>query len=261
MNLNLNLKLDEFAGNTNIVHRFDLDESEDGIRYDMIIGRDLLNEFGKIRYTCLPMGMVISGDIFQAKVYDLIGDIEGVHMYIDDILCIGKGTIQEHLDQLEESFWRFSKAGLKVNAPKCSFGLKEIPYLGYIISMDGLKHDPKKVQGILDLQPTTAKEMKSLIGMIQFYQDMCQRRSHILSPLIDSALGKKGNMMITWTPASMDEAFVQMQAMISDTIFLSYPDWNIPFDVHADASDKQLGAVISQLGTSILQSPTIKITM
>jgi hypothetical protein len=54
-------------------------------------------------------------------------------------------------------------------------------------------------------------------------------------------------MKITWTPA-MDEAFVQMQTMISDEIFLSYPNWSIPFDVHADASDKQLGAVISQLG-------------
>ena len=40
----LNLKLDEFAGNTNIVHRFDLDENKDGIGYDMIIGRDLLND-------------------------------------------------------------------------------------------------------------------------------------------------------------------------------------------------------------------------
>ena len=89
----------------------------------------IVTEFGKFRYTCLPMGMVISGDVFQAKVYDLIGDIEGVRTYINDILCIGKGTFQEHLDQLEEIFRHFSKAGLKVNAPKCSFGLKEIPHI------------------------------------------------------------------------------------------------------------------------------------
>ena len=58
----------------------------------------IVAEFGKIRYTCLPMGMVISGDVFQSKVYDLIGDIEGVQTYIDDILCIGKGTFAEHLN-------------------------------------------------------------------------------------------------------------------------------------------------------------------
>ncbi|GFH50707.1 hypothetical protein CTEN210_07183 [Chaetoceros tenuissimus] len=148
----------------------------------------IVTEFGKFRYTCLPMGMVVSGDVFQSKIYDLIGDIEGVRTYIDDILCIGTGTFDEHLSQLEEIFQRFENAGLKVNASKCSFGLQEIPYLGYIISKEGLRPDPKKVQGIVDLhKPQTAKEMKSLIGMIQFYRDMWRRRSHILSPLIDAA--------------------------------------------------------------------------
>ena len=62
---------------------------------------------------------------------------------------------------------------MKVNAPKYSFSLKERPYLGYVISIDGIKYDPKKVQGIIDLTKTkTAIDMKSLIDMIQFYKDM-----------------------------------------------------------------------------------------
>ena len=110
---------------------------------------------------------------------------------------IGRGSFDDHLKLLEEIFRRFKSAGLKVNAPKCSFGLQEIPYLGYIISKEGLRPDPKKVQGIVDLRkPQTAKEMKSLIGMIQFYRDMWRRRSHILSPLIDVASGKKGKQKI-----------------------------------------------------------------
>ena len=79
-------------------------------------------------------------------------------------------TLADHITQLEEIFRRFQKAGLKVNAAKYKFGLKEIPYLGYIITMEGVKPDPKKIQGIMDLnKPQTAKEMKSLIGMILFY--------------------------------------------------------------------------------------------
>ncbi|GFH61806.1 hypothetical protein CTEN210_18281 [Chaetoceros tenuissimus] len=211
----------------------------------------IVTEFGKFRYTCLPMGMVVSGDVFQSKIYDLIGDIEGVRTYIDDILCIGTGTFDEHLSQLEEIFQRFENAGLKVNASKCSFGLQEIPYLGYIISKEGLRPDPKKVQGIVDLhKPQTAKEMKSLIGMIQFYRDMWRRRSHILSPLIDAAAGKKGKMKITWTE-EMDDAFIQLKQMVTEEVFLTYPDWSKPFDIHTDASDKQLGAVISQNGKPI----------
>ncbi|GFH55792.1 hypothetical protein CTEN210_12268 [Chaetoceros tenuissimus] len=211
----------------------------------------IVTEFGKFRYTCLPMGMVVSGDVFQSKIYDLIGDIEGVRTYIDDILCIGTGTFDEHLSQLEEIFQRFENAGLKVNASKCSFGLQEIPYLGYIISKEGLRPDPKKVQGIVDLhKPQTAKEMKSLISMIQFYRDMWRRCSHILSPLIDAAAGKKGKMKITWTE-EMDDAFIQLKQMVTEEVFLTYPDWSKPLDIHTDASDKQLGAVISQNGKPI----------
>ena len=44
----------------------------------------------------------------------------------------------------------------------------------------------------------------------------------------------------------MDEAFIQVKQMISEEVFLNYPYWSRPFDVHTDASDKQLGAVISQ---------------
>ena len=52
----------------------------------------IVTEFGKFRYTCVLMGMVISGHVFISKMYNLIGNIEGVKTYIDDILCIGKGS-------------------------------------------------------------------------------------------------------------------------------------------------------------------------
>ena len=103
-------------------------------------------EFRKFRYNCLPMGMDVLGDVFQSKLYDLIGYIEGIITYIDNILFIGKGTFTKHINQLKEIFRRFQKLGLKVIAPKHRFSLKEIPYLGYIISIDGLGPDPKKVQ-------------------------------------------------------------------------------------------------------------------
>ena len=91
-------------------------------------------EFGKFRYICLPMGMFVSGDIFQAKVNELLCDIKGVKAYIDDILVLCKGSFDDHMQQLRLCFSHFQQAGLKINAKKCSFGLKKIPYLGYIIT-------------------------------------------------------------------------------------------------------------------------------
>ena len=51
----------------------------------------IVTEFGKFEYNRLPMGMCASGDIFQAKVDELLGDFEGIKTYIDDILVLGKG--------------------------------------------------------------------------------------------------------------------------------------------------------------------------
>ena len=71
-------------------------------------------------------------------------------------------------------------------------------------------------------KPQTAKEMKSQIGMIQFYRDMWKRRSHILSLLIDASSGKQGKTKIKWTQA-MYEAFIQAKRMISQEVLLNHP--------------------------------------
>lgn len=71
--------------------------------------------------------------------------------------------------QLRICFTCTQMAGLKVNTAKCSFGLKEIPYPGCIVSRDGIKPNPKKIQGIMDLDhPKTMTEVKSLVGMVQY---------------------------------------------------------------------------------------------
>ena len=54
----------------------------------------IVTEFGKFRYNLLPMGMCASGDIFQSKLDELIGDIKGVKMYIRDIIVLSKGSLQ-----------------------------------------------------------------------------------------------------------------------------------------------------------------------
>ena len=66
-------------------------------------------------------------------------------------------------------FGRLRAAGLKVNAPRCSFGLKDIPYLGYLITQDGIKTNQKQLQEIMDLgRTTTTTQARSLISMVQY---------------------------------------------------------------------------------------------
>ena len=87
----------------------------------------IVTEFGKFRYNHLPMGMCASGYMFQAKVDELLGDIESVKTYSDGIIFLIKDRFEKHIGQLIIIFVRLHAAGLKVDAPKCSFGLKDIP--------------------------------------------------------------------------------------------------------------------------------------
>ena len=136
--------------------------------------------------------MCALGYIFQSKGDKLIGDIKGIKRYINDIIVLSKDCFKNHIDQLSISIGRFRASDLKANYPKYSFGLKDIPYLGYVITREGIKPDTKKVQGIIDIgRPTTTTEAQALIGMVQYYREIWPRYSHVVAPLIEANINPK----------------------------------------------------------------------
>ena len=94
----------------------------------------IVTKFVKFGYNHLPMGMCASGGIFQAEVDYLIIDIKGVEMYTDDILVLSKVFFPKCMDHLRVFFDRLHRSVMEFNTLKCSFGLKDIPYLGYVIT-------------------------------------------------------------------------------------------------------------------------------
>ena len=105
---------------------------------------------------------------------------------MDDLLIIMRGTLDEHLQRMETVLTRLRDAGLKVNAAKSSFCAHEIEYLGYILTREGIKPQPKKVQAILALNPPKSiNKLRHFLGMVQYYRDMWARRSEMLAPLTD----------------------------------------------------------------------------
>ena len=90
-----------------------------------------------------------------------------------------------------------SASGIKVNANKCSFGLQDIHYLGYIITREGIKPDLNKVKWIMNIRrPTTTTESRELIVMVEYYRDMWPRRSHVLAPLTEADIVPKGRKIL-----------------------------------------------------------------
>ena len=96
------------------------------------------------------------------------------------IFFLRKEGFSNHKEQPRIIFVILRAAGLKYNYPKWSFGLKKIPYLGYVITWEGIQPNPKKVQGIMDLRwPTTMAEAQVLIDMVKYYRDMRIMHSNI----------------------------------------------------------------------------------
>ena len=212
--------------------------------------------WGKYSYMRLPIGFAGTADIFQAEMMDLVESLEYVGAYIDDLLVITKGTLEDHLENLREVLRRLRDAGLKVNAAKSFFCTHKIEYLGYILARGGIKPQQKKVQAILAINPpNNVKELRKFLGMVQYYRDMWAKRSEMLAPLSD-LVGECGETKTTrknkvkkrpWHWDSIHQtAFDNVKTTVAKEVVLAYPDFSKQFEIYIDASTKQLGAVITQ---------------
>ena len=204
--------------------------------------------WGKYEYLRLPMGLCNSPDIFQEKMSELMTGLEYVRTYLDDLLVITNGSYADHLQKLDAVLTRLQNAGLKVNAKKSFFAQGELEYLGYWITRNGLQPTRKKVDAILNMAaPKTRKQLRSFLGMVNYYRDMWLHRSEVLSPL--SGLTSDTTKFI-WTDVQQ-QAFDAIKKIVSREVMLAFPDFSKTFDIHTDASHYQLGSVISQDGKPI----------
>ena len=194
------------------------------------------------------MGLASAPDIFQSVMTELFCNLDYVLVYIDDILILQREdeTKNDHLEKITTVLQRLEDKGFRANLRKSFFMQKEIEYLGYLLTDKGLKPQVKKVEAMKRIKPpTNSKQLKRFLGMINFYRDIWEKRSHILAPLskLSNAKGKK----FIWGKEQQN-AFVAAKEMLERQAILSYPDFSQPFDLYTDASDTQLGATLVQKG-------------
>ena len=140
--------------------------------------------WGKYRWKRLPMGLKTAPDIFQEIMVNLLGDLPYVQVYIDDVLILTDGSYEDHLKKVRTVLDRLEKANFRARVNKCMFASQETEYLGYYLTRKGIIPQPKKVEAILRLvAPTSKRQLRRFLGMVNYYRDMWQKRSHILAPL------------------------------------------------------------------------------
>ena len=163
-------------------------------------------------------------------------------------------TYEEHLDRLQQVLERLRLHGLKLSPEKCTFFQKKVKFLGFIVSANGIETDKDKIQKVDDWpHPTSPEDVRRFLGFCGYYRKFVKGFASIAKPL--NALlphtKKKGKTKkdetVPWNWTSEHEtAFQTLKTALVNPPVLGYPDLDIPFEVHTDASSRGLGEVLYQ---------------
>lgn len=141
-------------------------------------------------------------------------------------------------------FDRFREAGLKLKPSKCTFGQKEVAFLGHIVSDQGVVPDPAKVAAITNWPtPRSRKEVQQFLGLGNYYRRFIQDFATIAKPL--HRLTERDREFL-WTEAC-EVAFRRLQGKLVFAPILAFPDFTKTFVLDTDANNEGIGAVLSQV--------------
>ena len=200
-----------------------------------------ISPFGRFCFNRLPFGISSAPEIYQRMSIVLQGlEGEGVICHMDDVLIHGHSEA-EHNERVRQVLERLREAGLTLNE-KCEFSRKEIRFLGHIISVSGIRADPRKTTAIRNFPaPSTVLQLQRFLGMVNQLGKFLPNLAVDTEPLLlrkDSTWG--------WGEAQQ-QAFLQLQDALASPEILAHYDPCRETIVAADASSTGIGAVLLQV--------------
>ena len=152
-------------------------------------------------------------------------------------------SLEEHVQHLKQVFQVLREHELYVKKEKCSFAKQEVEFLGHRIKEGKLMMDPAKVQAIQEWQPPSkVPELRSFLGLVNYYRRFIKGYSAIAAPLTDLL---KKNKAWCWSD-ECQTAFEALKQAVSEEPVMALPDYGKPFEVHTDASYFAIGGVLMQ---------------
>ncbi|GFY31713.1 hypothetical protein TNCV_4200231 [Trichonephila clavipes] len=211
--------------------------------------------WGLYEYTHLCFGLVNAPQTFMRFMHEVLRGFPFCFVYLDDILCYSENA-EEHRSHLRTIFQRLSSYGLKLNISKCVFGVTELIFLGHLITPDGIKPLPDKVQVVLDYkQPETVGSLRKFLGLLNFYRRFLPKaaeQQYLLSEFLKGSKGKKDSKPLNWSSEAIT-AFQRCKQALADAALLAHPSPSAPLALHVDASDYAIGGALHQVVDSELQ--------
>ena len=174
-------------------------------------------------YECkrMPFWLTNAPATFQRLMETCLGDLN-LHWYIiylDDIVIFCKDPAS-HPKRLEAVFWKLEEAGLKLKPSKCELFLRQLAYLGHVISAKGIATDEGKIEAIRDQPtPTIVTEVRRFLGFMGYYCRFIPKFAQVAQPLHELTSGEnmdKKKAAIKWD-RSCQQAFDDLKKLYHST--------------------------------------------
>jgi transposase InsO family protein len=241
-------------------------------------------KYGKFEFNSMPFGLTAAPATFQrimerimrgAVPSHLQGSIpadsplrthilhQNVLVYIDDIIVYTKGDLSDHMSVVQDVLKRLQLWKLQVSLKKCLFAAKEVEYLGFLVSGEGVRMCPSRTESVRRFTPpTTKKQLQSFLGFINAFRRFVPHLARITRPLRlmlknefewKMSKSKRTTYWYGRLPSeelSPNDAFELLKKLLTEAPCLHQPDFSKRFFLRTDSSKYAMGSVLYQLGAN-----------
>ena len=204
--------------------------------------------FGLFEFLRMPFGLKNATQSFQRFIDQVLNGLQFVYAYIEDLLIVSS-DYDTHLKHVHQVFASLQQHGLVIHPGKCAFGHDAVHFLGHLVTTEGIAVLPEKVDALNKIpQPSTRRQVREFVGLVNFYRRFIPRCSSILQPLTDLLAGPK-QPKSTAVPLSESaiRAFTSAKAALAKATLLAHPSSQASLGLVVDASDIGVGGALEQL--------------
>ncbi|XP_055874547.1 uncharacterized protein LOC106067276 [Biomphalaria glabrata] len=195
-------------------------------------------------WNVMPFGLINSTATFQKCMSKLLEGINKVLSYVDDI-CVFTNSQQEHIHVLEQIFIRLRTHNMTLSPKKLNLAKPEIQFLGYCITNDKITPTETNLTKIKNIkEPRTKKDMRSLLGLCNFYRKFIPNYAQIIEPLVEFTKKKHGNTICIDEKSRL--ALSNLKDKFNEKLELASIDPTSTLSLYTDASNTGIGACLLQ---------------